>query len=308
MKIQLNGIRKLGADFLLLMVTLFWGITFVVVKDAVAKVDVFVFLSQRFILSFALLFFLCLIRRRSLTRHTVRRGIMLGVVLFGAFAFQTLALVYTTASNTAFLTGLNVVLVPVIGALVFGQVVTGNMKVGVLLASAGLFFICTKGTWTFNGGDVLAGMCAVCVALHVIFTGEYARKSDVYWLTAIQLGTVAFLSTSVALLVGDGGFIVTWYPEILWALIICVLFATVFAFVFQTSMQRFTTPTHTALIFCMEPVFAALFASWMIDERWGVWGFIGAVLILAGMIVSEISFVNFFIRKPDDTYDSIVKT
>ena len=133
----------------------------------------------------------------------------------------------------------------------------------------------------------MAAICAVCVALHVIYTGKYARGGDVYWLTAIQLAAVAFFSVLVSLLQGDS--LLVWHPEIFEALVICVLFATVFAFIVQTAMQRLTTPTHTALIFCMEPVFAALFAYVTLGERFGVWGMLGALLILAGMILSEIS-------------------
>ena len=308
-KQQINEFRKMGADFLLLIVTFFWGVTFVLVKDAVAKVGVFVFLSQRFIPAFVFLLIICLVCRRPVTVQLLKRGIILGIFLFGAFAFQTIALVYTSASNAAFLTGLNVVLVPVIGAFIFGQAIARNMKAGVLLAVVGLFFLCTNGTWSFNGGDILAGMCAVCVALHVIFTGEYARKEDIYWLTTIQLGTIAICSTGTAFILGDGTGVITWRPDIMWALIICIVFATVFAFIIQTSMQRFTSSTHTALIFCMEPVFAALFAYLMIDEQWGLWRLLGAVLILAGMIVSEASDISGDVIKEPEHYGGIgIKT
>lgn len=309
MGIRRREVRRIGADFLLLCVTLFWGVTFVVVKDAIAKVGVFVFLSQRFLLASIILLSICLVLRRPLTMRFLKQGITLGIYLFGGYAFQTVALLYTSASNTAFLTGLNVVLVPIVGAVIFRQVITRNMKTGVVLATVGLFFLCTNGTWSFNGGDILAGFCAVCIALHVIFTGKYAQESDIYWLTVAQLGTVAFFSVMVALFLGDGGSILVWHRDIVWALVICVLLATVFAFLIQTSMQRFTSPTHTALIFCMEPVFAAAFAYVMIHERWGIWGLIGAVLILAGMVVSEMSSINFFfMRESEDTYNAIVKT
>ena len=180
MKIQSDKTRKVGANFLLLLVTFFWGVTFVMVKEAIEQVGVFVFLSQRFILAFLLLGFVCFIRRRPVTAQLLKHGAILGTLLFGGYAFQTVALLYTTASNTAFLTGLNVVLVPLAGALIFRQLITLNMKAGVFLATAGLFFLCTNGTWSFNGGDLLAATCAVCVALHVIFTlkGIYNGEGD----------------------------------------------------------------------------------------------------------------------------------
>jgi drug/metabolite transporter (DMT)-like permease len=300
----INGSRKLGADILLLTVTLCWGITFIYVKAAIESVGVFVFLSQRFGLAFGIIFAICFIRRGAVKRQTLIHGAVLGLFLFGGFAFQTIALLFTTASNAAFLTGLNVVLVPVIGAVIFSQVIKGTMKLGVLLAAVGLFCLCTGGTWRFNGGDALAVMCAVCVALHVIYTGKYAHTDDIYWLTAFQLGVVAFMSYMIAWFVGDGGAVFVWYPGILPALVICVLFATVFAFLAQTAMQRYTSPTHTALIFCMEPVFAAIFAYVMISERWTVWGYTGAGLILAGMIVSELSPRMLWPRAKRDTAGS----
>ncbi|OPL13307.1 MAG: hypothetical protein AVO39_03285 [delta proteobacterium MLS_D] len=287
-------LKKLGADGLLLAVTVFWGLTFVIVKEAVEVVGVFLFLSQRFILAFIIMAGICVVARRPISGDVVLKGLTLGALLFGAFAFQTAALAWTTASNTAFLTGLNVLFVSIISGVFLKQRLTGFMIAGVIMASVGLFFLCTGGRWVANVGDLLALTCAVFIALHVVFTGRYARLYDVYWLTAVQLGVVALLSTGGAVVAGDGNSIVAWHPEILNALVICVLFATVFAFFVQTSMQRFTTPTHTALIFCMEPVFGALFAAYALNERLGSGGLFGASLILVGMILSEVSFPSRF--------------
>lgn len=290
-----TSVQKIGADALLLITSFFWGITFVIVKEAIGKVSVFFFLSQRFMLASAVMILICLLARRSFTPAALYRGIVLGILLFGGFAFQTLALLYTTASNTAFLTGINVVFVPIIGAVIFRQVITRTMTLGVVFASVGLFFLCTNGNWVLNRGDILGFLCALSVAFHVVFTGEFARRSDVYWLTAVQIGTIGVLSSTIATVQGYD--VLEWHPEILWALIICALFATVFAFLVQTSMQRFTSPTHTALIFCMEPVFGAFFAYLLLGERLGVWGIIGAAMILTGMVLSEISFPGRFIWK-----------
>jgi drug/metabolite transporter (DMT)-like permease len=278
--------KRLKADLLLLVTTFFWGVTFVVVKEAIRTTGVFVFLTQRFTVSSLILVCICLVMRRPFSHRFLKQGAVMGTFLFGGYAFQTAALLHTTASNTAFLTGLNVVLVPLIGSFLYGQQVNRNMVLGVVMAAVGLYLLCTGGGWSFNRGDMLAIVCAVSVSLHVIYTGKYAGRSDVYWLTAIQLGTVALLSTLMALSLGDS--VIVWHPEVFDALVICVLFATVFAFIIQTAMQRLTSPTHTALIFCMEPVFAALYAYVMLGERFGIPGFIGAFLILAGMILSEI--------------------
>jgi drug/metabolite transporter (DMT)-like permease len=136
-----------------------------------------------------------------------------------------------------------------------------------------------------NYGDLLTILCAVCVAWHIVFTGEFAPLSDIYWLTTVQIGIVALLSTLAAQWHGHS--VLIWHPEILWALVICALFATVFAFLVQTSTQRLISPSHIALIFCTEPVFATLYAYWAAHERLGLYGMIGAILILAGMVISR---------------------
>jgi len=280
--------KKIAAFAMLLLTTFFWGLTFTIVKDAVARVDVFVFLAQRFVIAFLLLVVISLLRGGRLKSATLRHGTAMGVFLFFAYAFQTVALQYTSASNTGFLTGMNVVFVPLIGLIWFRQTIPLNLLVAVACAVIGLFLLCTNGTWQFNRGDILALICAVSVALHLLLTSFYARKegSDIYWLTTIQIGTVALLSTIFSLARGEA--VLQYHPEITWALLICALCATVFAFLVQTSMQRFISPANTALIFCTEPVFAAIYAWYAAGERLGVIGFSGAALIMAGMLVSEL--------------------
>lgn len=286
-KMILSGfsVKKTVARALLVLTTFFWGVTFVVVKDAVARVDVFVFLAQRFSLAFALLLLFRLLLWRPLDAHTFRRGVLLGIMLFGGFALQTLSLVYTSASNTAFLTGLNVVFVPLLAALIFKQVIGSVLKAGVVFAVAGLYLLCARQGWSLNGGDVLGVLCAVFIAVHILYTGRYVGSCDIYWLTTIQIGVIGLVSGLIALATGHSVHIID--PAIVPALLICVLFATIFAYLVQTTMQRFISPSATALIFCLEPVFAALSAYVISGERLGLRGLIGAVFILAGMGLSQ---------------------
>jgi drug/metabolite transporter (DMT)-like permease len=282
-------LKAAGAYILLILTTFFWGVTFVVVKDAVSQVDVFIFLAQRFIAASCILLLLCPFLKRPIDGKTLLKGCVLGVMLFGGFAFQTMALQYTSASNTAFLTGLNVVFVPILSAVIFRKTIAAKSLAGAVLAFIGLYLLCATGTsWSFNKGDMLSLICSVCIAVHIIYTGKYARSYDVYWLTTIQLGVIGLLSLIIAYFTGHDA--LAWYPEIRDALIICVLFATIFAFSVQTGMQQFISPSSTALIFCLEPVFAAVCAYFLIDENIGVNGLIGAGLILLGMILSEIKF------------------
>jgi drug/metabolite transporter (DMT)-like permease len=280
--------KKIRAGILLLITTFFWGVTFTLVKDAITQVDVFVFLSQRFLIAAVLMLPFALFRLDRMNLKLFLYGMILGILLFASYAFQTVALKYTSASNAGFLTGLNVVLVPLFGALLFKLPIGRNIRWGVGLAVAGLFLLCTNGRLSFNNGDALATICGGCVALHLLFTSRFARhaSSDVYLLTVLQLGVVGLLSLAAAGIRGQE--VLVWHPVLLWPLVICVLIATIFAFLVQTSMQKFISPSHTALIFCTEPVFAAFYAYYAAGERLGVFGFSGALLILAGMIVSEL--------------------
>jgi drug/metabolite transporter (DMT)-like permease len=276
--------NRYKAAILLLTTTLFWGITFTVVKQAIESVDVFVFLAQRFVLAFALILPLGLYKGRNFTGEVVLKGALMGILLFGAYAFQTMALVYTSASNTGFLTGLNVVMVPLLAALVLKQRVSASLKFAVVLSVIGLLLLCGNGSWSLNRGDLLAVVCAVCVSLHLVCTGEFVRRNDFYWLTVIQLGVVALLSYAGAMVRGKEVF--EWYPHLLVPLLICSIVATVFAFLVQTSMQRYISHTNTALIFCTEPVFAALYAWLVLNERLGLYGYIGALCISGSMMIS----------------------
>lgn len=279
--------RKAGAYILLILTTFFWGITFVVVKDAISHVDVFVFLTQRFSIAAILLLLLWPFLRRPFSFQTLIKGIVLGIMLFGGFAFQTVALGYTSASNTAFLTGLNVVFVPMISSVFFRKPVPMKTKAGAILAFVGLYLLCgATGTgWAMNIGDLFAFLCAICIAIHIIYTGKYAREADIYWLTTIQIAVIGLLSLAGAAFRGEA--VLIWYPSIKNALIVCVLFATIFAYLVQTTMQRYISPSSTALIFCLEPVFAGACAYFLIQENPGIKGLTGAGLILAGMIMAE---------------------
>src|SRR6185369_8395672 len=152
---------RFKAAVLLLTTTFFWGVTFTVVKQAVESVDVFVFLAQRFVLAFLLILPISAIKGKRPDPRSLRLGCLLGLFLFGAYAFQTVALQYTTASNTGFLTGLNVVMVPVISSLMLRHRIPMVIKLAVCLSLTGLFLLCGNGEWSFTGGDALAAVCAV---------------------------------------------------------------------------------------------------------------------------------------------------
>lgn len=277
-----------AAAALILVATCFWGMTFAVVKDAVSQVGVYVFLSQRFVAAFLILAAIAGRGGRIPDRGTLVRGLVLGAVLFPVYALQTVALRFTSASNAAFISGLGVVVVPVLAALLLRERPGGGLWAAIGLAVAGLLLLTSGGRWegTLNRGDLLSAVCALCIALHLVLAARFAPRGHIAWLAALQIGVVALGSLVAAALQGEQ--VLAWHPDLLRPLLFCVLLATVFAFLALMAAQRVLSPTHTAVIVCMEPVFAALWAWLAAGERLTAAGYVGAGLILAAMLLAEV--------------------
>lgn len=304
--------RQLTADLALLLVTLIWGATFVMVKDAVSAFPVFSFMAVRFALAAAALTPLVLWRRRQLAalapdgpfaaprRSTLARlqraalpALLIGSALFAGYAFQTAGLKLTTPAKAGFITGLSVVIVPLIAALLLRQAPSRNAWIGVMLATAGLALLSLTADLRVEPGDLLVLGCAFSFAAHILLTGHFAPRHDPLLLTLGQVGTVTALSLAAALLFdvpveGLTALMARLDGRVMFAAAFTGLLATAAAFGIQTVAQRFTTATHTALIFAAEPVFAGVFSFLLIGEVLGPRQLAGCGLILAGMIVAEI--------------------
>lgn len=279
---------RTAATLLLFAATFFWGMTFVVVKDAITHVGVFVFLSQRFLASFLVLALVAGLGGRVPDRGTLARGFALGAVLFPGYAFQTAALRYTSASNAAFLSGLGIVIVPVLSALLLRERTMKGIWAAIGLAVAGLLLLTTGGRWAqaINRGDLLSVACALCIAVHLVLAARFAQRGNVAWITALQIGVVALGSLAVATIQGEQVFV--WHADLLWPLVFCVLAATAFAFLALMAAQKVLSPTHSAVILCMEPVFAAGWAHTVAHERLTTAGYAGAGMIIVAMLLAEV--------------------
>ncbi|MER2600436.1 MAG: DMT family transporter [Caldilineales bacterium] len=287
---------QLKADAALLFITLIWGATFVMVQDAVSAYPVFAFLAIRFSLAgAALLPFVgrarfplrlpSLSASYSLWRSAIP-GMLVGLALFAGYAFQTFGLRATTPAKAGFITGLAVVLVPLGEALFLRRMPRRAALLGVLLAAVGLALLSLQADFSVNRGDVLVFFCALAFAAHILLIGRYAPRWQALRLAVTQILTVALLSAVAARLwewpVGLPAFGV-WGAAAFTGLL-----ATALAFFVQSRAQQATSPTHTALIFAAEPVFAGLFSFLLIGERLGPRQLVGSVLIVAGMIIAEL--------------------
>jgi drug/metabolite transporter (DMT)-like permease len=275
-----------------------WGATFVMVKDALAFAGPFAFLALRFSLATLLLAPLLAWRPRRAALGQpglVRSGAALGVLLCAGYGFQTAGLQFTTPARAAFITGLSVVIVPLLTAGVLRKRIAAGVWLGVALATLGLALLSLGPEVLVGGaliqsstlvGDLLVLGCAFVFGGHVFMAGEYAPRLDVLTLTWVQLGVAALLAACLTL--GLEHPRLEQLGPALPAAAFTGVFATVVAFTIQLRAQRFTPATHTALIFSTEPVFAALFAYLLAGERLGPVEIAGCALILAGMLAVQL--------------------
>lgn len=277
--------RTAQADGMLILVTLIWGSTFLLVQRAVEAYPVFSFISLRFALASAVLLLLFGRRLGSLSRHMWAAGIAIGFFLFGGYALQTLGLLHTTSSKAGFITGLSVVIVPALSAILLKRMPDKWALVGVVLSTVGLALLTLGHDLRPTLGDVLVLGCAVCFALHIVAVSRFAPHTDALALTIVQVAAVAVFSGVATLALGE------WQPPtqpVLGAAAFTGVLATALAFAVQNSVQAWTTATHTALIFATEPVFAGIFGYWFADERLTRAAIVGCILILLGMLVAEL--------------------
>jgi drug/metabolite transporter (DMT)-like permease len=278
--------QRTKAEILLALTTLIWGASFVVVKGALADAPPFPFIAFRFILAGLLMF--GVMARWRLPRETVFPSILLGTLLFAGFAFQTTGLVTTTPSKSAFITGFSVILVPLI-ALFQGYRMRPANAAGALLGLLGLYFlVLPSGLMSVNRGDVLSLLGAVAFAIHIVGVSVYTRRFSVRHLAPNQILVVGLLALLASPWAGPGSFNVHWTPRLALAVLGTAIFATAVSFSTQIWAQQYTPPAHTALIFALEPVFAALTSSIVGGERLGGRVLFGSGLVLAGMVISEI--------------------
>ncbi|WNC16673.1 DMT family transporter [Brevibacillus brevis] len=284
------------ADVTLLLIAFVWGTTFLIVQQAISALPPNAFNAVRFTIAalFLLIVQLAFYRRswKQWRGPLIRAGMILGFWLCLGYALQTVGLLYTTPSKAGFITGLSVVLVPLLTLLLMKERVKPAAVVGVILAAVGLYLLTQNQSFSFNVGDILVFGCAICFAMQIVFTGKYAPHYPALPLAITQLGTVAVLSWLYAFFFEDWRLAfdpdILFLPEVATGLIITSIFATALAFLAQTALQKQTSSTRVALIFALEPVFAALTSYVFIHEVLNGRQLIGCLMIFTGMILAEL--------------------
>ena len=279
------------ADATLVAVVAVWGATFILVKDAISKTAPLFFLSVRFGCAVLALVTLGLAQRRlgGFTRQELGGGALVGLALWGGFAFQTIGLQYTSASNAGFIVGLSVALVPVFSLFVLHYRPSIAALIGVVVAVAGLALLSIQDNFTINGGDWLEIISATAFGMQIVLVARFVKAADSLRLALVEIAVAGLLSllASLFLELPTQG----WWlpPDVLAAAAFMGVIATAVALTTQATAQRFTSPIHTAIIFTLEPVFAALFAFILAGELLSGRQLLGCALILLGMLFAELA-------------------
>ncbi|HDR3886324.1 TPA: DMT family transporter [Bacillus cereus] len=284
------------APLALLFVSFIWGATFVVVQNAMSFVGPFTFNAIRFLFAGIILLFVQIIFSQKTSTQDIKQsslaGLIVGFFLCVGYLLQTFGLLYTTSSKAGFLTGLSIIMVPILSFIFLKQRATIFIALGITVATTGLYLLTAGDSFQLNIGDILVLGCAVAFAAHILVNGFFSKKISPLLLSTSQVLAVGIFSSICAFLFED------WEKSLsvslwtnhsfLFALFLTSLFATSIAFFIQTSAQKHTSPTRVAIIFAMEPVFAALTGVLVANEQLSISAVIGCLCIFLGMIFVEL--------------------
>jgi drug/metabolite transporter (DMT)-like permease len=285
--------QKPKADLALMFCSLIWGVSFVVVKNVLDESSVFLFLAVRFTIAALIMAFLQMQVIRRIETQEIFAGMRLAFFMFAGYCFQTAGLQYTMASNSGFVTGSSVVLVPLLLAVFWGRRLTRWIYLGAFAALIGLYFLTVpaEGLRYLNRGDVLTFVGSGFYAVHIILVGEYTQEHSVRALSLIQVAGCALMAWPLT------GFTaaIHWQParfsgrwELWLGIAICAVFATAVAFTVQLWAQQYTSPGHAAILFALEPVFAVITSYLVLHERLSARAMKGAGLVVAGIVLAEL--------------------
>jgi drug/metabolite transporter (DMT)-like permease len=280
------------AELALFSTTFIWGSTFVVVKAGTENISPSLFIALRFGIG-ALIFGLLLFNKlKHIHFRTVKKGIILGIMLGVGILLQNYGIYQTTASKSAFITGLMVIFTPIAQLVLERRPPKIGTIVGIFVVMCGLFLLTSPSGSEVNYGDILVLISAFIFGVYIVYLDIYSKDENVMQLAFIQ---VAVTTTIAAVAVPFENIIFMPTTQLLLSLLYMGICATVFSTYVQTRYQKDTTPTRAVIIFTIEPVITAVLAYFVLGEILGFSGIIGAVLIISGILISE--FMDLILRK-----------
>lgn len=284
------------AEFLLFLTTFIWGSTFVISKASLENASPFLWVALRFGGATILLTALFPKKLKGLTRKSYGRGATLAIFLYIGFMLQQIGLEYTTASKSAFFTGMLVVSTPIVQLIWEKRAPSIGNLVGIVFAATGLFLLTSPAGASFNLGDGLTLIGAGLFGVYIVYLDIVSADTDRYHLVYGQISATAAYALTGLLLFETPH--INWTTGIISSFLYLTLFATLISTWVQTRFQGDTIPTRAAVIFTLEPVIAAVLAYVIRDERLGLIGIIGGVVIVSGLLISELSGESEFLNRP----------
>ena len=276
----------------LILVTVIWGGGFVASDMALESMKPFQIMMVRFLLASVLMGVISRGQRKSEEKlkdraGAIKAGVLMGVTLFMGFAFQIIGLQYTTPSKNAFLTALNVVIVPFIAFVILKKKIGAKGIIGAVMSVLGVALLSLNGDFTVSLGDGLTLFCAVGFAFQIFFTSEFVKKYPASVLNTVQMFTAFVLSAISLMIFGENDFQVTtqgWLSALYLGVV-----STTICYLLQTACQKYIDETKAAIILSMESVFGTIFSIMILHEVVTVRMVIGCAVILAAVIISNMS-------------------
>ncbi|CAN2237105.1 MAG: DMT family transporter [Candidatus Nanopelagicaceae bacterium] len=271
--------NKFFPALLLTAVAAIWGGGFASMKGPLERLDVNSFLTWRFGIATLVLIAIRPSVLRKINFPFLKKGALIGFFLGTGYIFQSFGLSLTTVSNTGFITGLYVVLTPVVAAIFLKKNITLIEWFAVLVATVGLALLSFNG-FKFGIGEFLVLISALLFALHIVALGEWSKGLDTYALTVLQMGTCAVVTFIASF---KSGFKAPPDSGVWFSIVFTAIFASALAFIIQTWAQSFIAPSSVAVILAMEVVFAAVFGIVLLSEPLTLRIGLGGLLVLASM-------------------------
>lgn len=283
------------ANLIMLLATLVWGSSYIFTKMGLGSLEEFNLIALRFLIAFVIASAIFYKRMININRKLIAYAFILGLSLFSMFAALTFGVKHTTASNAGFLISLTVIFVPILSSFILRKVPEKKVCFAAVVALIGIGLLTLNSELRLNLGDFLCILAALLYAIHMIITGTLTKEVDSLALGIWQLGFTGALGLLFSIILET-----PQIPQTLssWGAVLALsILCSAFGFVAQTVSQKYITPTNTGLIFSLEPVFAAIFAFMFFNEVLTSKGYVGAALVLLGVLSAEIDLKGYLSKE-----------
>ncbi|WP_037587548.1 DMT family transporter [Stenoxybacter acetivorans] len=280
-------IKNIRYELLLLLVAVFWGLGFPAMKSVIGSYGIFSVLWLRFLLAFLMLLPLCYFKKEFMDVKSMVYGLILGILLFLIFLLFIKGLSLTSSTNTGFLSALAIIWVPLINYVVFKKSIEKLAILSIIIAIIGVCILSSKSLLNINlnKGDAFVIMGSLFSAIHILIIDKISGKVDVLVLITIQFFIAAILFLIMCILSESLILPESWNGDLIVALIVTAVFATVIAFWIQMRYQSKVSPERATIIYNLEPIFSMIFSVVLLHEVLGYNVIFGSLLIFISIFI-----------------------